>query len=167
LVNANHAKRTGEDPAIHLKSALVMVEFGFMRQDSSALNAFLVGLVDNEVLGGLNAIVAYTESDFDRIRQAAKLYYEDVNKARIAGALPSFEEIDEPKIAQIHYAERLSILYDRYGEILDGSIFPSSWKDNYLRKTPCVARMIATDDFLTERLPAIQDEIAMLQQELK
>jgi hypothetical protein len=167
IVNAEHAKRTEDgEPASYLKTSLVLVEFGLMRQDVSALETFLATTDDEKSLGGLNTVKSFTEEDFTDIRNSARLYFDEISKARITKGLRSFEEIDEPKIAQIHYAERLSLLHNEYGSVLDGTTFPISWKSNYLRKSPCVSRRIARHDFLTKKLPAIQDEIAMLQKDL-
>jgi hypothetical protein len=169
LVSVQHAKRTGEgEPIIYLKSALVLIEYSMMRQDVSNLRIFLAKAADyEERLGGVNPAVVLKEEDFAEIKQLAGSYYERVDKARIAKGLPSFEEIDDPKIAQINYAETLSSLYNQYAEVLNDRTFPSSWKETYLKKTPCVARHIAMHNFLNDSLPVIQDEIAMLQQELK
>jgi hypothetical protein len=168
MENAAHAERTGEgDPAVHLKSALALIEYGMIRQDASNLGVFLADAADyEERLSGVNPAEVLTEQDFADIEQMARNYYDDVNKRRINRGLPSFEEIDEPKIAQIHYAETLSSYYRDYATLLEGNTLPSSWKDTYLEKTPCVERRIAMHNFLTKQLPAIQDEIAMLEKSL-
>jgi hypothetical protein len=167
LMSARYAKVDGKDPVKYLKAALTLVEYGLMRQDVSALSTFLSLAVDyKESLGGLNPAELLTQSDFNDASVAARSYYEDVNKARILKALPSFEEIDEPKIAGIHYAESLMVLYDEYGDAMGGSNTPPIWKNTYLKKTPCVTRLIAMDHFLTERLPAILSEIASLERSL-
>jgi hypothetical protein len=68
------------------------------------------------VVTSLCGLVLLTENNDIDIKREAKVFYDEINNARIAKALPSFEEIDEPKIARIDYAYTLSLLYDEYAK---------------------------------------------------
>ena len=168
ISRAREAKLKGNgDPKAHLKSALALIEFGMMRQDVSNLRIFLSNAADYETrLEGINPEELLTEEDFTDVKRMALKYREEINQERIQKGLRSFDEIDESKVAQIQYAERLSSYFDEYASLMESNVLPTHWKSTYLKRTPCVERRIARHSFLMNELPAIRDEIATLEQSL-
>lgn len=164
LVNIKYSISTGKgDPMEYLKRGLAWIEYGMMRQDISSLRIFLKHAADYENrLGGVNPALL-TESDFAEIRQMASAYYEQMNEMRTELGLPHFNDEDEVKVANVKYNMRLTDLYAKYGDILEGPIFPDSWKETYVEKSPCVQRRLAGREFRMKRVPEIKREIAKLQ----
>ncbi|RDV23920.1 hypothetical protein DXV75_16590 [Alteromonas aestuariivivens] len=165
IVQVKLAKNLNKGNAIkHLKSALALIEFGMMRNDSTSLEVFLDSAIDYKArLNGVNPALL-TDNDFDDIKNMAKDIYDEINKNRIDNGLPSFEEINNTKIGKIYNSKKLFWFYSKYPSLMKSSIFPEHWKNSYLKKSPCVNRRIAMYNFRNAELPEIKKEIANIEQ---
>jgi len=163
---AKRLKKGREHVKGYLKSALAYIEFGMMRKDVSSLNTYLSMSVDyKKRFSNLYLSEYLTELDYIEIKELARTYYKETNEARLEKGLPSFQDIDKPnKITDIHYAQEMFWNYERYSELLEGNFLPSDWKKNYLPKTPCLERRIAMHNFRMTELPAIRDEVLILEE---
>ncbi|NCP65023.1 MAG: hypothetical protein GW763_15840 [Paraglaciecola sp.] len=156
-----------EKGVFYLKRAMALIEYGMIRHDLSSLGIFLRSIVDFGKMPGGIVFTSLTDKDFVEIHQMAQDFYELVNFRRADKGLPRLDELDEStKISTVRNAIELSRLYEKHGNLLDSQLFPESWKNTYIKKTPCVQRRIAMHHFRMERVPAIREEIAQLEKSL-
>ncbi|WP_346993113.1 hypothetical protein [Alteromonas gracilis] len=161
---ANEAKRTKRGiPKKHVKQALAWVEFGMKRNDPGSLAVFM-DFTNNfrDRLSGFNPDTELTHEDFADIEKMADQIYRDIDNARVDKGLPSFEDLEEPKVALTHYDKKVASFYLEYPSLMADGLFPASWKEKYFKKTPCVERHLARHDFLVSDLPAIKQQISAL-----
>lgn len=161
---ANEAKKSKSgNPKRYVKQALAWVEFGMKRNDPGSLVVFM-DFTNNfkDRLSGFNPDAELTQEDFSDVEKMSNQIYNDIEQARVDKGLSKFEDLDEPKVALIHYDKRIASLYLKYPSLMTDRLFPASWKEKYVKKTPCVERHLAKHDFLASDLPAIKQQISVL-----
>jgi len=97
----------------------------------------------DKYLHGLNPDYVLKDNDLSKIEQRSEYYSAMINKERSAINLPTIEEQEFPHIADIVFEEQLAMAYAEYGHLLDSQRTFSQWNKSFLKKTPCINRLIA------------------------
>ncbi|MDP5215256.1 hypothetical protein ORJ66_19545 [Pseudoalteromonas tunicata] len=168
LSKAQSAQRTGKDPVGYLKSALAYIEFGMMRGDAYSLSVLIRKLSGHDSsFSGLDPSKILDNEDFIEINQLARSYFDWANEVRHKKGLPSFEDVNDHRVSTMNNNNVLSEYYRDYPEIMESDFFPESWQKTYLKKTPCVERMVAKHHFLMTDIPKMREKIGKLEEDLE
>lgn len=167
LNQSGYQKENVEKSKHHLTNALAYVEYGLMRYDTSGLETYLMYASDKDTfLNGLDPAELINSNDYDGISRKARNLVDKINEQRLSRTLSELDMDNVPKAARMYYQHMLANhAYGQYESLMNENWIPTTWKQDYLIKTPCVLRMIARNKFLNEQLAEINKEISKLQGE--
>ena len=139
--------------------ALALVKYGLQRQDTSALQAFLV-YADKPAqwLKGVSPQDFIFSENQAMISEVSHTMVKDINLAREQVNLPPITMESESKVVAMHFQEKLAFLLHHYQQTLAQSWFPEEWHAQFVTQDECMQRKIATTRFWQEQLPALQEQ---------
>lgn len=136
---------------------LAMVEYGLRREDTSALQAFLIYADNAEALlknSSPGDFISAQHSDV--ITKVADKMVSDINQAREQVNLPAIDMAKESSVVTRHFQGKLAFLLQRYHNTLAQSWFLESWQAEFVAQDDCMQRKIATSRFWQEQVPELQ-----------
>ncbi|MBQ4844768.1 hypothetical protein [Pseudoalteromonas sp. MMG005] len=150
----------------HIVRALSYAEIAFQQASTAGLSSLLIVLKDSPQLQRLMSRI-----DESLVEGSVSRLIAELDKTRLAEGLRPFEEMTVPRVALSVFQQSIAKMYDEGGNaeflrlLQDKTLFPGYWQVQYL-DTPCIKRRIATREANFHLIPAIQEEIRSLQNQL-